>query len=54
LRHADIAITSQHYVDKKRRTTLGLGHLLSSADSTIPSHRSTTASKAGDVGDPQG
>ena len=28
LRHADIAITSQHYIDKKRRTTVGMGHLL--------------------------
>jgi integrase len=29
LRHADIAITSQHYLDKKRRVTVGLGGLLS-------------------------
>lgn len=29
LRHADIAITSQHYLDKKRRVTVGLGSLLS-------------------------
>lgn len=28
LRHADIAITSQHYLDKKRRVTIGLGGLL--------------------------
>jgi integrase len=28
LRHADIAITSQHYLDKKSRATVGLGHLL--------------------------
>jgi integrase len=28
LRHADIAITSQHYLDKKRRATVGLGRLL--------------------------
>jgi integrase len=28
LRHADIAITSQHYLDKKRRVTVGLGGLL--------------------------
>lgn len=28
LRHADIAITSQHYLDKKRSATAGLGHLL--------------------------
>jgi len=28
LRHADIVITSQHYLDKKRRATFGMGHLL--------------------------
>ena len=28
LRHADIAITSQHYVDKKGKVTVALGHLL--------------------------
>jgi hypothetical protein len=28
LRHADIGITSAHYVDKKERITLGLGALL--------------------------
>jgi hypothetical protein len=36
LRHADIAITSQHYVDKNRRTTLGLGHLLPVVGSASP------------------
>ena len=33
LRHGDIAITSQHYLDKRRRTTLGLGGLLTLEDS---------------------
>jgi Phage integrase family. len=28
LRHADIAITSQHYLDKRQRATVGLGALL--------------------------
>jgi integrase len=28
LRHADIAITSQHYLDRRRRATVGLGGLL--------------------------
>jgi integrase len=28
LRHADIAITSKHYLDRKRRVTVGLGRLL--------------------------
>ena len=35
LRHADIAITSQHYLDKKRRVTLEMGHLLTAADNVI-------------------
>jgi len=29
LRHADISITAQHYLDKKRRVTVGLGGFLS-------------------------
>ncbi len=36
LRHADIAITSQHYLDKKRRATVGMGHLLATTDKVIP------------------
>ena len=32
LRHADIHITTQHYVDKKERVTVGLGSLLSTPD----------------------
>jgi len=28
LRHSDIAITSQHYLDRRRRVTVGLGNLL--------------------------
>jgi integrase len=36
LRHADIAITSQHYLDKKRRVTLGMGHLLADTENVIP------------------
>ena len=31
LRHADIAITSQHYLDRRRRATVGMGHLLLAA-----------------------
>ena len=36
LRHADIAITSQHYLDKKRRATVGMGHLLARAENVVP------------------
>ena len=35
LRHADIAITSQHYLDKKRRVTVGLGSLLKPPDNVV-------------------
>jgi integrase len=37
LRHADIAITSQHYLDKKSRATVGLGHLLKCAGEKVAS-----------------
>jgi hypothetical protein len=37
LRHADIAITSQHYLDKKSRATVGLGHLLNCSGEKVPS-----------------
>ena len=35
LRHRDIQITSQHYLDKKRRATVGMGHLLTGSDKVI-------------------
>lgn len=35
LRHADIAITSQHYLDKKRRVTVGLGGFLVSPQNIV-------------------
>src|SRR6266404_2918103 len=34
LRHADIAITSQHYLDKKKRVVSGMGHLLKDSNVT--------------------
>ena len=36
LRHADIAITSQHYLEPRRRATVGLGNLLAVADNIVP------------------
>jgi len=48
LRHADIAITSQHYLDKKRRVTVGMGHLLStSGNKIIPIAAARAARKKG-------
>jgi integrase len=35
LRHADISITSQHYLDKKRSTAAGLGHLLTVGENVV-------------------
>lgn len=43
LRHADIGITSQHYLDKKKRSISGLGHLLK--DSSITPLTPTTGAK---------
>jgi Phage integrase family. len=48
LRHADIAITSQHYLDKKRRVTVGMGYLLStSGNKIIPIAAAPVAQKKG-------
>ncbi len=35
LRHADIAITSQHYLDRRKRSTVGLGNLLKAATNVV-------------------
>jgi integrase len=35
LRHADIAITSQHYLEPRRRATVGLGNLLGIPDNIV-------------------
>jgi len=32
LRHADIAITAAHYIDRPRQATSGLGYLLKAVD----------------------
>jgi len=36
LRHADIAITAQHYVDQKERVTFGMGSLLATLSNVAP------------------
>jgi integrase len=36
LRHADIAITAQHYVDQKEHVTFGMGNLLAMPDNVTP------------------
>jgi integrase len=45
LRHADIAITSQHYLDKRKSATAGLGYLLRRSDKIIQLPRSKTISR---------
>jgi hypothetical protein len=42
LRHADIAITSQHYLDKRQRATVGLGALLVLPENVIQIEKSRT------------
>jgi integrase len=44
LRHADIAITSQHYLDKRQHATVGLGAILVHSDKVvaIESHKRKT------------
>jgi integrase len=39
LRHADIAITAQHYLDQKERVTIGMGKLLSMPGNVTPIRR---------------
>jgi len=48
LRHADIAITAQHYLDQKERVTIGMGNLLSMPNNVtaMPRRRSSDRSRA--------
>ena len=46
LRHADIAITAQHYLDQKERVTFGMGNLLSMPENVTPMPRPKTTAKA--------
>jgi integrase len=39
LRHADIAITSQHYLEPRRRATVGLGELLKAPTDVVTNER---------------
>src|SRR5207248_9542604 len=46
LRHADIAITAQHYLDQKERVTFGMGNLLSMPENVTPMLADSRASAA--------
>ena len=45
LRHADIAITAQHYLDQKERVTIGMGNLLAMPKNVTPMPRISTANR---------
>jgi integrase len=45
LRHADIAITAQHYLDQKERVTIGMGNLLAVPKNVTPMPRISTANR---------
>jgi integrase len=46
LRHADIAITAQHYVDQKERVTFGMGNLLVMPGNVTPMRQSDGATRS--------
>jgi integrase len=45
LRHSDIAITAQHYLDQKERVTIGMGNLLAMPKNVTPMPRLSTANR---------
>ena len=45
LRHADITITAQHYLDQKERVTIGMGNLLAMPKNVTPMPRISTANR---------
>jgi integrase len=46
LRHADIRVTAQHYLDTKERTPIGLGNLLAIPENVTPMSRSGASNRA--------
>jgi hypothetical protein len=46
LRHADIRVTAQHYLDTKERTPIGLGNLLAMPDNVTPMPRSRSSNRS--------
>jgi hypothetical protein len=42
LRHADIRVTAEHYLDAKKRTPIGLGNLLSTPENATPMFSDST------------
>jgi integrase len=46
LRHADIRVTAQHYLDTKERTPIGLGNLLAQPENVMPILRTGAVNRA--------
>jgi len=42
LRHADLRVTAEHYLDAKKRTPIGLGNLLSTPENVMPMFADST------------
>jgi integrase len=55
LRHASITITAEHYIDRARRATTGLGHLLKPADDKkiVPLEQPTAPDSSGKISKPK-
>ncbi len=45
LRHADIRVTAQHYLDTKERTPIGLGNLLTLPENVTPMPRGNVSNQ---------
>lgn len=45
LRHSDIRVTAQHYLDQKERVTIGMGNLLAMPKNVTPLPRGRTANR---------
>jgi integrase len=46
LRHADIRVTAQHYLDTKERTPIGLGNLLTMSENVTPMQPSRSSDRS--------
>src|SRR4029077_589518 len=47
LRHADIRVTAQHYLDTKERVTIGMGNLLAMPKNVTPMPRTSPTNRMG-------
>ena len=47
LRHSDIRVTAQHYLDQKERVTIGMGNLLAMPKNVTPMPRTSPTNRMG-------